>query len=138
MQRARNAGSGRPERPRVQRVVSSGCVRERMSMSFARLIAPSMAVLAAGAALAQQPSPAPAPAPPAAACPPGVDGDPPTIGGGGRSSESLSDKLAESKGIVCPPAGIDPEMQITPPAGGVIKVIPPPGTPGGDQSVQPK
>jgi hypothetical protein len=71
-------------------------------------------------------------------CPPGVNGDPPTIGGRGRNSEPLSDKLAESKGIICPPAGVDPEMQITPPPGGVMKVIPPPGTPGGDPSVQPK
>ena len=71
-------------------------------------------------------------------CPPGVNGDPPTVGGRGGSSEPLSDKLAESKGIICPPAGVDPEMQVTPPAGGVIKVIPPPGAPGGDQSVQPK
>jgi hypothetical protein len=29
-------------------------------------------------------------------------------------------------------------MQVTPPGGGRLKVIPPPGTPGGNQNVQPK
>ena len=72
----------------------------------------------------------------AATCPPGVKGDPPTVGG--RSSEPLSDKLAQSKGIICPPAGVDREMQVTPPGGGQLKVVPPPGTPGGDPNVQPK
>jgi hypothetical protein len=35
-------------------------------------------------------------------------------------------------------SGVDREMQVAPPSGGRLKVIPPPGTPGGDQSVQPK
>src|SRR2546422_406202 len=72
----------------------------------------------------------------AATCPPDVKGEPPTVGGG--SSEPLSDKLARSKGVICPPAGIDRDMQVTPPSGGHLKVIPPPGTPGGDPNVQPK
>jgi hypothetical protein len=71
-----------------------------------------------------------------ATCPPDVKGEPPTVGGG--SSEPLSDKLARSKGVICPPAGVDREMQVTPPSGGHLKVIPPPGTPGGDPDVQPK
>src|SRR5262245_15842158 len=69
-------------------------------------------------------------------CPPDVKGEPPTVGGG--SSAPLSDKLAQSKGVICPPAGIDRDMQVTPPGGGHLKVIPPPGTPGGDPNVQPK
>src|SRR5262245_45016304 len=69
-------------------------------------------------------------------CPPDVKGEPPTVGGG--SSAPLSDKLAQSKGVICPPAGIDRDMQVTPPSGGHLKVIPPPGTPGGDPNVQPK
>jgi hypothetical protein len=89
----------------------------------------------AGVVFAQAADDARTPAPPA--CPPDVKGDPPTIG---RSdpSQSLSEKLAESKGIICPPGGIDPQMQVTPPAGGTLKVIPPPGAPGGDPNVQPK
>jgi hypothetical protein len=70
-------------------------------------------------------------------CPPDVKGDAPTIGRG-RPSESLSDKLAESKGVICPPAGVDPDIHVKPPAGGELKVIPPPGSPGGDPNVQPK
>jgi hypothetical protein len=69
-------------------------------------------------------------------CPPDVKGEPPTIGSG--SSKPLSDKLAQSKGVICPPTELDRDMQITPPSGGQLKVIPPPGTPGGNQNVQPK
>jgi hypothetical protein len=69
-------------------------------------------------------------------CPPDVQSEPPTIGGGG--SKSLSDKLAQSNGVICPPAGIDKDLGVRPPAGGHLKIIPPPGTPGGDQSVRPK
>ncbi len=95
--------------------------------------------LGAASALAQPSPQTPSPSAPAVECPPGVRGDPPTIGGRGSGGrESLSEQLAESKGIICPPAGIDREMQITPPAGGVIEVIPPPGSPGGDPRVQPK
>jgi hypothetical protein len=68
--------------------------------------------------------------------PAGREGRAANRGGGG--SGPLSDKLAQSKGVICPPAGIDRDMQVTPPGGGQLKVIPPPGTPGGDQSVQPK
>lgn len=71
-----------------------------------------------------------------ATCPPDTKGEPPTVGGG--SSAPLSDKLAQSKGVICPPAGVDPEMQVAPPSGGRLKVIPPPGTPGGNPNVQPK
>ena len=78
----------------------------------------------------------PAPALDGTACPPDVSGEPPTVGSG--SSEPLSDKLAQSKGIICPPASVDPKMPVTPPGGGRLKVVPPPGSPGGDQSVQPK
>jgi hypothetical protein len=63
-------------------------------------------------------------------CPPGISGN--------DSKGNLSDKLASSKGIICPPAGLDREMQQKPPEGGALKVVPPPGSPGGDQSVQPK
>ncbi|HET9717205.1 MAG TPA: hypothetical protein VFP60_13570 [Pseudolabrys sp.] len=55
-----------------------------------------------------------------------------------RSNEDLSDKLAQSGGVICPPAHVDPEIRQPTPRGGTMKVIPPPGSPGGDQSVQPK
>jgi hypothetical protein len=69
-------------------------------------------------------------------CPPDVKGEPPTVGSGNK--KPLSDKLADSKGVICPPSGIDQDMQVRPPSGGQLKVIPPPGTPGGDQDVHPK
>ena len=53
--------------------------------------------------------------------------------------DDLSEKLARSGGVICPPDHVDPEIrQPTPPTGGSMPVIPPPGGPGGDQSVQPK
>ena len=72
---------------------------------------------------------------PGSACPPGA-GDGPTVGK--ESTRSLSDQLAQSKGVICPPAGVDPEMHQRPPEGGTLKVIPPPGSPGGNPNVQPK
>jgi hypothetical protein len=68
-----------------------------------------------------------------------------TIGKGGEidtqlenGKGNLSDKLARSGGVICPPAHIDPEIRQPTPPGGAMPVIPPPGSPGGDQSIQPK
>jgi hypothetical protein len=69
-------------------------------------------------------------------CPPGVGANAPSVGQ--DSKRTLSDQLAASKGIICPPAGVDPEMQQRPPEGGALKVIPPPGAPGGNPNIQPK
>jgi hypothetical protein len=70
------------------------------------------------------------------ACPPDVRGESPTVGSG--SNAPLSDKLAQSKGVICPPAGVDRDIHVTPPGGGELKVIPPPGSPGGDPRIEPK
>jgi hypothetical protein len=56
---------------------------------------------------------------------------------GANTGTNLSDKLADSRGVICPP-GVDPGMSQPPPAGGAMKVVPPPGSPGGDPTVQPK
>jgi len=56
----------------------------------------------------------------------------------GRSNESLGDKLARSDGVLCPPAGVDPEMRAPTPDAGTTPVIPPPGSPGGDPTLRPK
>ena len=67
-----------------------------------------------------------------------------TVGNGAGSQTrqdatgNLSDKLARSGGVICPPEHVDPEIRQPTPPGGAMPVIPPPGTPGGDQSVQPK
>ena len=56
----------------------------------------------------------------------------------GQASEPLSDKLAKSDGVLCPPAGVDPEIHAPTPDAGNTPVIPPPGSPGGNPNVQPK
>src|SRR5258707_5324487 len=56
----------------------------------------------------------------------------------GQRTEPLGDKLAPSDAVLCPPAGIDPDMRAPTPEGGNTPVIPPPGSPGGDPSVRPK
>jgi hypothetical protein len=53
------------------------------------------------------------------------------------ASQNLSDKLDQTNGVICPP-NVDPGMKAPTPQAGKMPVIPPPGSPGGDQSVQPK
>jgi len=104
-----------------------------------RHVALPAALLLFGCAIAAAQTPQPNPVTPnnQSACPPGVGADAPTVGSGGSTS-NLSDKLARSNGVICPPAGVDPDMQKPAPQGGRIKVIPPPGGPGGDQNTIPK
>jgi hypothetical protein len=57
------------------------------------------------------------------------------------TGETLSERLHRSDGVIKPPSGIDPGMHVAPKdpnAGSNMPVIPPPGSPGGDQSIQPK
>jgi hypothetical protein len=50
-----------------------------------------------------------------------------------------SDRLERSDGVIRPPAGVDPQIQVPPPEPGArMPVIPPPGTPGGDRRIEPK
>jgi hypothetical protein len=56
---------------------------------------------------------------------------------GGDSSKTLSDKLDQGGGVICPP-NVDPDMKAPTPEAGKTPVIPPPGSPGGDPKVQPK
>jgi hypothetical protein len=60
-----------------------------------------------------------------------------TTGSGAHQNPTLSDRLARSDGVLCPP-NVDPDIRMPPPAGGKTPVIPPPGTPGGDPSVRPR
>jgi hypothetical protein len=73
-------------------------------------------------------------------CPPGVDEQKaPAVGGETTGSGgNLSRNLSESEGVVCPPAGVDAGIVEHPFPGGSLRVIPPPGSPGGDQSIRPK
>ncbi len=65
--------------------------------------------------------------------------DPKACAPDARSSpnQTLSDKLDRSNGVICPP-NVDPGMKAPTPPAGKMPVIPPPGSPGGDPSVQPK
>jgi hypothetical protein len=56
----------------------------------------------------------------------------------GQRAEALGDKLARSDGVLCPPAGVDPEIRAPTPETGNTPVIPPPDSPGGDPTVRPK
>jgi hypothetical protein len=56
----------------------------------------------------------------------------------GQRPEPLGDRLARSDGVLCPPAGVDPEMHAPAPDAGKTPVIPPPGSPGGDPTIRPK
>ncbi len=106
-------------------------------------------MIACGPAMAQSPSAnapaATAPAVPAqgsAGCSPSqATPDQGTLSPGsttGQGREPLGDKLARSDGVLCPPAGVDPEIRAPTPESGNTPVIPPPGSPGGDPSVRPK
>ena len=55
----------------------------------------------------------------------------------GDSSKTLSQKLDQGGGVICPP-DVDPAIKAPTPQTGNMPVIPPPGSPGGDQKVQPK
>jgi hypothetical protein len=99
------------------------------------IFAISVGMAPAGAALAQPVGTNRAPEQ-GVACPPDVKGSGPTVGSG--SDAPLSDKLAQSKGVICPPAGVDRDIHVAPPGGGELRVIPPPGSPGGDPRVEPK
>jgi hypothetical protein len=60
----------------------------------------------------------------------------PTTGQGG---EQLTDKLARSDGVLCPPAGVDPDIRVPAPStGSNMPVIPPQGSSGSDSSMRPK
>ncbi len=65
--------------------------------------------------------------------------DPPNAPAVPPASGTSSSELSRSGGVVVPPSGVDPAMKRTPPSSGAkMPIIPPPGTPGGDQSIKPK
>jgi hypothetical protein len=54
-----------------------------------------------------------------------------------QTGETLSERLARTDGVLCPP-NVGPEIKAPTPDAGRTPVIPPPGTPGGDPTVRPK
>jgi hypothetical protein len=105
-----------------------------------RTVLASICLFAVSPALAQAPpKPPSADVPAQTGCPPNTSTVNPASGATtGQSGKPLGEKLAESGGVLCPPSGVDPQMRAPAPDVGTMPVIPPPGTPGGDQSIQPK
>jgi hypothetical protein len=94
---------------------------------------------------AQNPQPAPpgethtAVAPPSASQPPPEQIAPGSSMPPSSGTTNLSQRLAKDQGTLTPPA-VDPGIQAPLPSHseGTMPVIPPPGTPGGNQTVVPK
>lgn len=58
---------------------------------------------------------------------------------GSQEQRQSGEKLRDSNGVICTPPDVDPKSEVKPPSsGGAIKIVPAPGTPGGDPKVQPK
>ena len=114
-------------------------------MTRAQRLIPA-AVLAAslgGAALAQTPiQPQRPPNMPSTdqTIPEKIKPEDPSATGSTGSGATLSDKLEATGGVIRPPSGIDPEITAPAPVPdpGTTPVIRPPGSPGGNPSVQPK
>ena len=116
-------------------------MRRRSRLLFGLLISMALPCLAG----AQNPQPAapheehPRVAPPNAPNPPPEQIAPRDDRVPGTAGATLSDKLSRQRGTLMPPA-VDPGMRVPPPqqSPGTMPVIPPPGTPGGDQKLVPK
>ena len=72
--------------------------------------------------------------------PKAVPQDPRATGQDKRPGETLSERLDRNSGVIHPPAGVDPGIAVPAPDPNPhsTPVIPPPGTQGGNPSVQPK
>jgi hypothetical protein len=66
--------------------------------------------------------------------------DPRSTGAVGQSPQTLSEKLDRTDGVIRPPTDIAPDMSVRAPDPnpGTTRVIPPPGAPGGDPTLEPK
>jgi len=100
-----------------------------MRSRFAALLVIACAVIGTGYTLAAHAQPALT----QRECGPGTDA--PTLGEQ-DSTRNLSDRLAQSKGVICPPHDVDPQIHAPPPGGGRMPIIPPPDS--GNPHVQPR
>jgi hypothetical protein len=113
----------------------------KRSIFLAAFLACSSAAFAQAPPTATPPAPTAMPPRPVTNCVPtrtNPQGTVEPVGSPGQRAEPLGDKLAKSDGVLCPPAGVDPEIRAPTPQTGNTPVIPPPGSPGGDPSVRPK
>jgi hypothetical protein len=111
-----------------------------MKPLFTGLAAVGLGAAVCSAAIAQDKVPDSQAKPPPAIenAPPDKIGEPLSTGTVGGFT--LSDELNKSEGVIKPPSGVDPAMQVPAPESnpGSTIVIPPPGEPGGNQDIQPK
>jgi hypothetical protein len=99
-----------------------------------------LAVATAPFAAAQNPQPAPPGAKSPMASPNSPSPPPEQVAPPARAdSRTLSDQLSRQRGTLHP-RNVDPGINVTPPANeqGTMRVIPPPGSPGGGGHVVPK
>lgn len=101
-----------------------------------RTLSVTAVILMAAPAMAQNPQPASPSDPTVRVAPPSASAPPEKIA---PPSRDLSKRLSQQRGTIDPP-NVDPNMTVHPPAQtrGKTPVIPPPGSPGGNQSVVPK
>jgi hypothetical protein len=86
-----------------------------------KLAAIFCSILFASTALAQTKAPPPESTSPSSSCTPMKDGQ------SGKAGEPLGDKLANTKGVICPPPSRDSDMKVPPPdSGAKMPVIKPP------------
>lgn len=95
-----------------------------MRIFTTKIVCVAVALSAPSIGLAQV-APPPSAAP-SVDCVPAGNTSPTSPRGERPTGETMSDKLAQSKGVICPPGGVDPEIRVTPPDGGRMRVIPPP------------
>jgi hypothetical protein len=93
--------------------------------------------IAATPALAQNPQPTSPTNPTVPIAPPNAPSPPPERIAPGPGSGTMSDHLSQQRGTISPP-NVDPGMTVQPSGRATTPVIPPPGSPGGNQSVVPK
>jgi hypothetical protein len=79
-------------------------------------------------------------APPSPGDPPSDRAQPQDPGSTGSTcpGTTLSDRLSRCDGVIRPPSGLNPDNTIEPPDIGTTPVIPPLGSPGGDQRIDRK
>ena|SRR3990172_9892775 len=102
----------------------------------------ALAALVAAPALAQTPpEPAPPPGMPDISDPPAESTPAPDAKGEtGEPDKPLSEELKEKEGVLEPPQDMDSKIERPAPVPNpnTTPVIPPPGSPGGDQSIEPR
>jgi hypothetical protein len=117
-------------------------VTRRLWLEVAALLGAAVLASVPVAPAVGQGAPAPGSQPCSPSRPPGAPGTTASRSGEPQqpaaAPENLTERLARADGVLCPPAGVDPEMRLPTPDAGRTPVIPPPGSPGGDPSLRPK